>query len=178
LTGLPLPVLSTEVPGNYITSAAWNVLVNAITFALNPPMFLARSNTGTSVPSGGISPYLTVPLETLVLDPYGGWNSSTNAWTVPVAGWYQIDGFENFAASSAGSRALAFSLNTSGSTMTGSETWTSGGPGLVSVRSSARVQLNAGDTIWMWTYQNSGNPLSLSSTGGVTAEFSARFIHA
>jgi len=179
VSGLALPAELTWAGGNRITADKLNAnLRDAVNFLLNPPRFIARSNTGTSINSGGNSPYTTVPLETIALDPYGGWNSSTSAWTVPVAGWYEVKGFVNYAANSAGSRAVAFSLNTAGSTMTGSETWNSGGPGLVSVRSTTCVQLNAGDTIWMWTYQNSGSALALNSTGGVTATFSARFDHA
>lgn len=81
------PILATETPGQFITSALFNAQVGGIgSFALTPPLFRGVSTVAQSIPSGS-SP-TSVVLTSALSDTEGGWSAGTNPsrYTVKTAG--------------------------------------------------------------------------------------------
>lgn len=92
MSGLAVPTLASEVPGNFITGALWNSNVyNGLTFLLNRPIFYGYQGGATQgLTSGGTA----ITIDTNVVDTYGGHSTTTNntRYVGQVPGYYKAWG--------------------------------------------------------------------------------------
>lgn len=124
----------------------------AVEAYLNTPISLSNSTT------------TNLPMDTIVKDTHGSYNTSTGACTVPVSGWYAFECQVSIAANTTGSRNMHIS---SGAADTGTEYGFYGqaaeSTGLTYLRSSKVLYLIAGSTVYMSAIQNSGGALNTGS---------------
>ncbi len=117
----------------------------------------------TSVPNGGVG--TKINNLTMAIDTHGTWNNSTQAWTVPVSGIYDITA-SVYTASFTGSVGLGLIVDGTFFEIAGYSQSAASPTTYVANRS---YQFNAGTTISLGSYQNSGatqtygafNPTSL-----------------
>jgi hypothetical protein len=63
--------------------------VNPLAFFQQRTVFRAtQSTTTTTLPSSGA--ITTIGFDTIIEDPYGGWNATNHWWLAPFSGWYQV----------------------------------------------------------------------------------------
>lgn len=111
MTNLPVPILATEVPGNFLTAATWLANVtNALTFALNPPDFIGNQTVSQSVASAS---WTDLTLDTESVDTYGGHSTTTNTarYVAQVPGYYMVSGVSAFLGNVTSARGAAIALN-------------------------------------------------------------------
>lgn len=100
------------------------------------------------------------------VDTHGAFNATTGIYTVPVPGIYEVSGVIGFAANATGSRYFTVQKNGSGSlSLNAPSAATSGTVDTHISIPSVIVSLNAGDTLRLRGFQNSGG--SLAYTTGV-----------
>jgi hypothetical protein len=58
-------------------------------FQLQGVMFRAVQANAQALSSGGTA----LSFDTVLEDPYSGWNAGSNQWLAPYTGWYQVDVF-------------------------------------------------------------------------------------
>lgn len=172
----PLPNLAAPVAGNPISQAYLTAqMYNPLTFLLNPPVAFLYASAVQSLATSGTN-YL-ININTAVTDPYAGYAS--NAWVVPVSGWYNLDGVVNFAGNSSGNRACWFTTDKVNlTTVTGTERFTPPGSSTMSAACGGMAQLNQGATLSLVGYQSSGGSLSTVAVGGTCATMKVTFAHA
>jgi hypothetical protein len=86
------PTIPVFRPGYGPIVADFNSWIQApFTFLTTKVMFRAEHHSATAMSAGVAT---VVPYDTVLEDPFGGWNSSTHAWTCPTgcSGWYEISG--------------------------------------------------------------------------------------
>jgi hypothetical protein len=161
---LPVPVIGTEIPGNFVTSASYNVLGNAgLEFALNVPIATLYQNTTQSLTS---SANTAITLDGESLDTYGGHSTSTNnsRYTAQVPGYYLVYGVVVFATNATGWRACTIAKNGSASAVPGAfgiYQTTSSALALSAAPALGIIQMNGTtDYVEIYADQNSGGPLA------------------
>jgi hypothetical protein len=125
-----------------------------------PPALRVAGGTSTSVGSGTGATALN--LGTPQVDTYGGWNSGTNTYTVPMSGVYFVYGAVQYqaAGSTVTSRA---GVSVGGNSKFGPMSAMSSGT--ANCTSTIRLlDLNAGDAIQLITSQVSGGALGTATT--------------
>jgi hypothetical protein len=140
-----VPVMPTESPGLYITSALYNASVKGLgDFLTAPPVFSATLDTERTDPDGGHS---TV--------------TNTSRYTFQVAGWYLALGVAAFAnTSTAGSRAAKLLMNGTTAVPSSEQLTLPTTTTASTVPTFALVQANVNDYIELQIYQNSGGSLN------------------
>lgn len=165
------PVMSTQTPGNFITSSLWNAQVAALgNFLLAPPRFMGYNSTATqSVINGGSGTLTAIQLDSSQFDSEGGHSNTVNntRYTCQVAGLYKIDGRVSFSGNTTGSRGAGWTVN-------GTSTGLALGAGNTSATTPVNVgmtvacagyqYLNVGDYVELVGYQTSGATLTVQST--------------
>lgn len=178
---LPVPVLATEVPGNYLTAALWLANVyNPFQFLLNPPMFFGYQATAQSVANNSATP-ITLDMETF--DTYGGHSTTTNTsrYVAQVAGTYLVTGTTAWVTNATDERVTGFAKN--GTIIVGgSQVQSPTLSGHVSVVQGTwiPVALNVGDYVEVWGTQTSGAALSTQADAalGKNSALACVWIHA
>lgn len=177
MTNLPVPSLAAPVTGfpisqSYLTSQVYQPL----SFLLNPPVCFLYANAAQTLTASGTN-YL-VTINSAFFDPYAGYSS--NAWVVPVAGWYDIEGVVHFTGNSSGNRACWFTTDKSGlGQIAGTERFTPASTSsTMSITCSAIIQLTQNQTLALGAYQSSGASLTTTAVAGACATLKAKFIHA
>jgi hypothetical protein len=87
--------------------------VTASTFFLNRiTARVTQQSSVTSIPDSG-NP-VTIEFDTVISDPYSGWDASTHSWVAPAgaSGWYMVTLRVGIAASGDANIALALQLST------------------------------------------------------------------
>jgi hypothetical protein len=86
------PLLPDYPAGSSPQQGDMNTLVTApLSFVQQRTVFRATQlNTQTVIASGSPGTVCVVAFDTILEDPYQGWNTSTSQWTVPFTGWYQV----------------------------------------------------------------------------------------
>lgn len=162
---LPVPPL-TAVPSP-ITSAWMNANVrDTIRFLIYPPICKAIYTAGSSTLASSAFPAGTaVPLNSVTVDNYGAFSTSTFKFTAPVAGSYFCYGQFSLAAPTAPTAAYTagWSVN-GGTTAWGDRTYkgsadTNGGGATV----TKRLRLNAGDTVQLMASQGTGSAIAYNT---------------
>lgn len=157
---LPAPMSSWDA-GMTVDAALLNGSTgvrDVINYLSNPPIFRDNSVTGQSIPN---TTNTVVSLNASPdADTYVGWNSATNTYTIQRNGLYLIGGLVAYSANGTGYRVTGVSVN-------GTIYWGPGYSGTsVDEVIAAKTQifsLIAGDTVQLYTRQNSGGALSLST---------------
>lgn len=161
MANLPVPVLASEVAGNWVTAALWRANVyNASTFQLNPPLFVGTQSTSQSINSNS---WTAISLNTEQVDTYGGHSTSTNnsRYVAQVPGWYSVCGVVCWTANGTSFRGSRIHVN--GASVQGSAQMTqfSASGSTTGVATAVRsVQLAAGDYVEVAGYQLTGAALS------------------
>lgn len=153
-----IPVVSSQAPGNYITSAAWNSGPKALgDWTTSPPVCTVYQSTVQAVPSGTWTA-ITYDSESLDTDGFHSVVSNTSRLTIVIAGTYRIDGLVAFVANSTGVRGARVAVNgtairsqTNLPTTVGSA-W--------SAPCWAEVPLNLNDYVEIQAFHNSGGALN------------------
>jgi hypothetical protein len=96
-------------------------------------------------------------------------SSNTDRLTAPAAGWYLVYGRVEFAASSAGIRALSFRVGATPDIYDVEQQSASAAPDNTLIGASCLVYLAAGDYVKLFVYQTSGGALNVKYNGGVSA---------
>lgn len=138
-----------------LTAALMNANIQQLMSLLNMPPLLRVAATGTTSVPNGTATVINFPAATW--DTYGGWNSSTDTYTVPLPGIYLVAGFAPFG--DIGNCHIAAAADINGTTIWGpSVTAVSG---LTSAAGKAGIfDLNAGDTVKLQAFQGSGTTQS------------------
>lgn len=171
---LPVPPLTT-VPSP-ITSAWLNGNVrDAIRFLAYPPACKAHYVAGSSsMPSNTLGTAAVVPCNTVDLDTYGGWSTSTSTYTAPVGGVYLLYGQFNLTSSS-GPAVYAAGLSVAGGTTQWGDIVTfapsPGSAGGATV--CRRLRLAAGQTVQLLGTQSSGGTLAYATAAVSQTRFIA-----
>lgn len=161
----PLPVPPLTPCPSPVTSAWLNANVrDAIRFLTYPPICRAYYVPGTvTLASQAFPGSAAPPINTAIVDNYGGLNTTTGLYTAPVAGRYLIAGQFNLA-SAAVSGAYACGITVNGGTVQWGDRVnkvsdsTGGGAGVVK-----RVRLNANDTVQLRASQNTGSTIAYNT---------------
>ncbi|AEW94589.1 MULTISPECIES: hypothetical protein [Streptomycetaceae] len=177
MTNQPLPQLTTPQAGFAISQAYLTQQVyNPLTFLLNPPSAFLYASATQTINSGTNT---LVNLSGASFDPYGGFNSSTHAWVVPVSGWYDVEGVVHFNSATAGNRAAWVTTDLVGlGAITYTERWAQTGGGNVSAICGGILSLTQNQSIGLVGYQSSGAGLGTVSTSNGAATLKLRFLHA
>lgn len=104
--------------------------------------------------------------DTASYDSHSAFNATTGTYTAPVAGFYNISGSLAFASSATGYRYAAVLKNGAASFYSAFISGVTGD--VTNVPFSGGTYLNAGDTIVVQGFQNSGGNLGTSTTAGQT----------
>jgi hypothetical protein len=159
-----VPVLATEVPGNFWTAALYTQNVyNLGTFVLNPPIAQIYQATAQSIPSGGLATALT--FDAAITDTYGGHSTTVNntRYTAQVAGYYLVIGTGALAANATGNRLVQINKNGSVISQGISVGLAPGTANGTVIQVAALVQLAVGDYIEIAMYQTSGGALNTAT---------------
>lgn len=168
MPNLAVPVLATEVPGNYWTAALYtNNVYNLGTYLLNPPLFKGYQSAAQSIADSTVT---ALGINTTAIDTYGGHSNVTNnsRYTAMVAGYYLVIANAGFAANASGNRLVEIHQN-GGAALNIAQgvgfAPTAANNGVVSTASLSF--LNANDYIEAFAYQTSGGALNTfpSQTG-------------
>jgi hypothetical protein len=176
----PLPVPANPawpVPPAYVQSAFMNANVrDAIRFLIYPPIMEATYAAGTqtlataaALPAVGT----TTQLDTVTVDNYSAFSTSTHTWTAPVAGTYWCYG-ATYQQAVATTESIAVGLTVNSANYGGSPVtfWSGAGITTASVINAdtyeRRFRLNAGDTITLAAYQqdSAAGHTTLTGTAG------------
>ncbi|WP_327066908.1 hypothetical protein [Kitasatospora sp. NBC_01302] len=178
--GLAIPILASEVPGNYVTSALWNANVyNGLTYAQQPPDFVGYQSTAQSIPT---SSWTTLNFDTSPTDTYGGHSAVTNpsryTCQVGVPGWYTCCGVYAPTGNATGFRAVKMQVN--GVAVLGGAAYINAGAAveLGVVTPTKDVFLNVGDYVEICGYQNTGSALNTILDGDLRTGLWVRWSHA
>lgn len=161
MPNLPVPVLATEVPGNFWTAALYTSNVyNLGTFLLNLPLFKGYQSAAQSIPN---STTTAIAIDTTAIDTYGGHSNVTNnsRYTAMVAGYYLVIANAGYAANASGNRLVEIHQNGGGALNIAQGVGlgpTTSNNGVVSTATIAF--LNSGDYIEAFAYQTSGGALN------------------
>lgn len=88
MTGLPIP--SPPVfPAGYgpVTSDFTGWVTNSLGFCTRGVMLRAEQQTTQAIAA---NTQTIVSFDTVLEDPYGGWNAGSNSWLAPVSGWFEV----------------------------------------------------------------------------------------
>jgi hypothetical protein len=177
LTGTqPLPVPPLTAVPSPITSAWMNANVrDAIRFLAYPPACKAFYTPGSAtMPSNALSTAAVVPCNTVALDNYGGWSTSTFTYTAPVAGIYILYGQFNLTTSSTAT-VYAAGLSVGGGTTQWGDviTYAPSGGSSGGATVSRRIRLAAGQTVQLLGAQGSGGALAYATSAVSQTRFIA-----
>lgn len=155
-------------PTTPLTSAALNAQLQQTMLMLNNPPLLRASPIGgsaTSVPNSA-NTVITYPTPTpggnSGIDNYNGFNTSTNAYTCPLAGLYLVAAFTAWSSMSSGSVART-GVTVGGTNYSGANSISGG-----SAMTTAKVQVfncAAGTQIQHYGFQASGGTISTANAG-------------
>jgi hypothetical protein len=153
-----VPVMATQVPGNFITSALWNSQVGGLgSFTLQVPIFRGYQTAAPSLASAVATTPMALDSENV--DSEGGHSTTTNTsrYVCQVAGWYWISSAVTFGVNSTGSRAVAVMVNGGAKIAT-----VTGAPPANSWNGIAgdMLYLNVNDYVETGAWQNSGVAMS------------------
>jgi hypothetical protein len=176
-----VPVVVSEVPGNYVTGALWNANVKGpADFLENKPIFSAYQATAQSIPTGA---FTALTLDTEVVDSDGGHSTVTNTsrYTCQVGGLYFLTGNVVLPSGGVGTRGASFALN--GATATGipgSEQLIAPSPAFATTiaPTPSYIRLTPGDYVQMCAFQNTAGALSTTTIGAAYTSFSVEFVTA
>lgn len=155
------PVEATAAPGGTITSALWNTGVrDGVNFLANPPIAVLTQTAAQSTTTGALVP---LAWDTTTLDTYGGHSNTTNntRYTAQQPGWYLPVVIGAWLANGGGVRYTTLAKNGSQlNFLSGPQP--ANGSFVGATTCYGAVQLNTGDYIEGWSFQNSGGGLNTS----------------
>lgn len=160
-----IPVPSTAVTGNFLTSAMWNSQVrDAVTFLTNPPRFIGVCTVIPAAPNNAVEQI--VPFDSEDVDSEGGHSNTVNntRYTVQVPGLYLVTGHLAFNANVTGMRVMDIKVN--GAIVGGGRVSTGGPTGSVSMAMSnaLHIPLAVGDYVELSGTQYSGGALQMAGS--------------
>lgn len=171
-----VPVMLTEVPGNFITGALWNAQVGALgNFTIGVPFFSGYQVSTQSITN---NTWTAVTLDSEYFDDDGGHSTVTNTsrYTCQVAGRYVITGTVFFSPNATGLRGSKITKN--GTTVTGSTSFLAAAPSVGSTAlCTIPVQLAVGDYVEVFAWQGSGGALSTLSSADGCCVLTAQWVH-
>ncbi|MDU0347489.1 hypothetical protein RWX45_01400 [Actinomyces sp. MRS3W] len=136
-----------DTAGAAIGTVTWRNLVT-------PPLAYALSTTSQSLTG---NTWVTGSIVGGTMKLAGGVTNNSSHLVIPESGFYRLTGRAKFASDTTGRRGVGFSIN-SGAANT--NTFALPASGTHTVECNALMALNAGDTIALSLYQNSGGNLS------------------
>lgn len=181
-TGLPVPSPAAwPSPPSYITAAWMNTNVrDVIRYLTYPPIFRAYYNGSSNTQPSQTWPSGTaIAMDTVTVDNYGGWSSSTpTQYTFQRPGHYFVYGQMAVTASTAGSRGAGLRVNGGTVQWGGHEMPCAGSvtPGHTSVVQRI-LKVAQGDYVELIGFQNSGSALAYR-TGASTCKLIAVWLGA
>jgi hypothetical protein len=167
------------VPPSYVTSAFMNTNVrNVIEFLIYPPIMEAYRNATGSLASQASMPATgTATLcDTITVDNYSAFNTSSGVWTAPVSGLYYAAGTVGVL-SNTNANGLSAGLTVTSSNYNSGTTFTIWGGCITPVPAAQgagamcrrHLRLNAGDTIALASFQNSASSSAMTYQGGASS---------
>jgi hypothetical protein len=176
VTNLPVPVLPTEVPGNYMTSSLINTIgVSGLGFSLAVPVASLYQITSQSITNTTAT---AVNMDGENSDTYGGHSVTTNTsrYVAQVPGYYFCVATVLYGNNTTGVRIAYVYKN--GALIDGSFGSTPGGNLYASATALAVPYLNgSSDYVEAWTYQTSGSNISTSSGSGQASSLTVYWLH-
>jgi hypothetical protein len=154
-----VPTMSSQSPGNPVTSSLWNTQVVALGgWAVRPVIFSYWQNsTAQSLPNNAATP---IQWDTRGADSDNGFASANpSRFTAAILGWYAISGTAVFAANTTGARTAQIAVNGAAIPF---------GLGQAAAAASVRTAISAeiiyplsvGDYVELWATQTSGAALN------------------
>lgn len=133
-------------------------ITDVVNFLTHPPAFRIQDTAAPSIPSGALT-LLAFTGDSPTVDSYAGWDAGT--YTVQRDGIYLFGALGCFAANTTGIRMAGAAVN--GTTYWGPP-YAAAAAGGTNATKTQVLSLRAGDTVALALYQDSGAPLTLSST--------------
>jgi hypothetical protein len=149
-----------------VTSAALNVAAgSAMTFLYYPPILRQDDFLTTSIPNatGTKVPWTVAP----DVDTYNGFGTATSIYTAPLPGMYLAFNTVAFTPNSTGARFSGFKVNSSNYQGPYNSAVATGD--LTSVTQTRVFDLNAGDTVNTYCFQDSGGALTLAGASNASS---------
>jgi hypothetical protein len=81
----PVPVFSAGA--GYLPAGLNTLVQSSLGFQTAGIVFRAVQKTTQAITA---STFTTLTMDTVLEDPYSGWNSGSNEWLAPFTGWYEI----------------------------------------------------------------------------------------
>lgn len=174
MTGLAVPIPYNWQPGDTGNAALLDAQIrDPMTFLLNPPIAQLYASATQSLTT---SVAATAALDSVITDPYGGFNATTHLWTAPVDGWWDIRGKWHCGANATGTRSGWITVN--GSLAPNTQGWGQPGVAAVTTYADGLVNVLTGQTVGLACFQTSGGPLSTATASGTFAALTIQFKHA
>lgn len=173
-----VPSEITWVAGQVVTPAQLNAnLRDAVNFIITPPMAVLRQVSTQSLATSGQWAAITWDTEDLNRDAMHSTVTNPSRVTANTAGWYHLSTTLDFAANTAGQRAVGWRINGSGTSgpTAGKEQIQALSSFDAALNTSGDVFLNVGDYIEIVGYQSSGGALSTGNSDG-GSRFSIRWV--
>lgn len=133
--------------------------------AISAIELIAASAGKTSGSQTSNNSWQTISSWTETIDTHGAFDASTGVFTAPASGTYQVNASVSFAANSTGARGLKIQKN-SGDTNIGAFGATVA-TYVITRNASGILKLNAGDTVSIAAFQDSGGNLAYGTAGDV-----------
>lgn len=138
-------------------------------FGRGPAQARVYNDANVSVANAGAGTALTFNTERWDTGNFHSTSSNTSRLTAPTAGLYSIGGCVRFAASSAGTRAVALRLN--GSTVIDDVFIDVDSAIAHTIKVGTEYQLAAGDYVELVAFQDSGGALNVLAAANFSPEF-------
>lgn len=157
-----------------LDSTALNRLVDALTFAMAPPLFAARQTVAQSLTNGA---YSAITWDSVTVDTADGHDSGLSTrYTAQYAGWYQLSGGASFAANVTGIRRCGWAVNGSAINDYLSVQQAVNSGATHSVARTLHVYLSVDDYVELYALQGSGGSLNTDVGNGVQSSISVRWV--
>ena len=159
---VPAPVTS-WTSASTVTAALMNGntgVTAVLNFLNSPPIWRAHQYTSQSIPDSAATQVSIGALGAGDTDPYSGWNPATGTYTIQRAGIYLLYAMTPWSDGNNGRRMTGIKVN--GTVYWGAGYQASQAGGIISAKLQV-FSLNAGDTIKMYCWQDTGSAHTLDN---------------
>lgn len=165
MTARSLPTLPTFPANSELTSGQMTQLNTYMAFWANKPMFRMYQSVSQSIPNATIT---QVTLDVSQWDTDSG-RALASPWnySIPFAGRWRFTGLVVYAGNATGVRQPMIYQN--GTETQGFSGIPTGGTTTMGTSTTVTLQCSVGDTIGLWTYQNSGGAAGTNVSGNQTS---------
>jgi hypothetical protein len=172
-----VPSTIQHIPSDLVSPTDYNTYAaGANTFLTTVPIFVGYQATTQLLTNNTVA---AISLDMELVDSDGGHSPTVNnsRYTAQVAGWYAVSGVVSFVSNGSVVRLAYIVKNGTGGTVGAYVEYTAASAGITSVPLNVQiVQLNVGDYVELYGFQNSGGSLNTSVTTQSTSSMSVWWV--